>query len=1475
MPLNTDTTFESWLDEIIGSPKSIKEETVIALKKKYERYWMLLAKANPSADITDADIISAFTEGPEALTDLQGVTSTISLKKLYENPYKTIKALAESTKNDIFNLDELASDRRTEMATRLMKGYVTDGDGSAPDSKYRDTGTRLDRANNVVLRGLHSASRIPLSLIYPIDPGTGKSTIQLVVDKTNGTDPKGIGEWEDRRVVEENIQKQTYHKSYMGLSTAVAGLAASMESTNPRLALKNDAYFEYGRVIAQELGTDLDLVLNTSDNGYLAVVLDTDLYTEKFDNTTGRWKRVRIDDAQNATKGFLGWDKSGDVARGKFSDKRLKGSSFTDIGILHKTLAENAGGDIEVLVANPNLMAKALNIDPADFVTFTPETQSFYKEFLRAEELRLRKSFIGIGETGLSLQKKWEQAGLTKTLRGRDYSDELSETWLIGDLDHCINQTSNRLFLSVQKSQPQLMAMLPKQIEQEIYNSEFKKQKAKIYANEMTKANRGGYTPLSTAQIELKAKANASAYVASKASEITDKTDRAIKRLKSATEAVNIASDLYATATFKEFFENVQSGSLVKSLIVLSRAYGSMPDSPVWLRSTAQWTNFADPDVVKNKIDRAIYHSNVFRYNRYTPIPGDETSVFGLLKKIESAGLHQKTVNTALVNDISISDLLNHPDKLADFYAKLEEAKKFALANPNNPLQGTPLDGYIEILDKMGLLQKDSVGKYYLDYANENYTAFLKTQTKILQWANPVTVLTDRFTKNILHYTGVQIDAKKTAAGLNPVLNTLNKATFGQLESSMWLDWAVTDSTGRSLGYSTFRRVQAKNMAGLFENNGVFQMLDILDQKNILVKRLGAGAPTVESLFENFDKLDDLYKNLKDAGEAYKQFLLLRQTSGATVAAKHIPSHLKPYISILKDLNLLNTDQAGKFLFETVFANYDKFIGPTGAKTTLLALSSGKNALLSAKRWELVKRMYSSKRHLDIIFKGNLQLYSGLLKNYNNYSNMLRNYLIKNVIFGQQITSIPGIGKIYKPIQELIKDLGFSDQLTLSQTVKNWRFVKSVTGFGAKLQSNPAILAKLTSQAFLKKILQSAIAKFGVKALGFILQAFAGFLSGGLSWAFTIIAGTLFKMGLKLLKFDLVGAGKVIAEDTKSFVMTIKKIVVYPFRLLISLVLSCVALPIGCIIIVAAIAMPASIAPLQKMSGAVRPPDQNTQSEMVQVTKIANKTDWWLGKHTSIEYTIKVTNLTTQELLIDEFSDSLFISWACGNNPLISYFGETSFVGNLDNQYDPSKILYQTLTPGGSLELKYKLKDITDKDATYTNEVQVSVAQDPGKYATSFASVQIGAGGCADCPAMSPVSIPPAYISACPGEIATHTGESAESIDYAASIGTPVYATFSGTAQSIISDTGYGNRVILTSPLGFYAIFAHLSVVHIPTTPTPVTNLQLIGEVGRTGNSTGPHLHYEFRTGGMSCQGRPLKMAPPFIPDLPAGSCTW
>jgi hypothetical protein len=91
-----------------------------------------------------------------------------------------------------------------------------------------------------------------------------------------------------------------------------------------------------------------------------------------------------------------------------------------------------------------------------------------------------------------------------------------------------------------------------------------------------------------------------------------------------------------------------------------------------------------------------------------------------------------------------------------------------------------------------------------------------------------------------------------------------------------------------------------------------------------------------------------------------------------------------------------------------------------------------------------------------------------------------------------------------------------------------------------------------------------------------------------------------------------------------------------------------------------------------------------------------------------------------------------------------------------------------------------------------------------------------------------------------------HTG-----IDFAASIGTPIYATADGTIDEVqVSFSGYGKMIEIDHGFGYRTRYAHMHGFTVRK-GQKIKRGELIGYVGDTGLSTAPHLHYEvFINGG-------------------------
>ncbi len=116
-------------------------------------------------------------------------------------------------------------------------------------------------------------------------------------------------------------------------------------------------------------------------------------------------------------------------------------------------------------------------------------------------------------------------------------------------------------------------------------------------------------------------------------------------------------------------------------------------------------------------------------------------------------------------------------------------------------------------------------------------------------------------------------------------------------------------------------------------------------------------------------------------------------------------------------------------------------------------------------------------------------------------------------------------------------------------------------------------------------------------------------------------------------------------------------------------------------------------------------------------------------------------------------------------------------------------------------------------------------------------------------------ALPPAvstgtFLIPATGRVTTLYGTSSHTngcaIDIANSTGTPIYASDAGTVIKVGNYGTYGNRIVIKHANGYSTLYAHLSEFNCEV-GDEVRQQQIIGYMGSTGYSTGPHLHFEIR----------------------------
>jgi murein DD-endopeptidase MepM/ murein hydrolase activator NlpD len=87
-------------------------------------------------------------------------------------------------------------------------------------------------------------------------------------------------------------------------------------------------------------------------------------------------------------------------------------------------------------------------------------------------------------------------------------------------------------------------------------------------------------------------------------------------------------------------------------------------------------------------------------------------------------------------------------------------------------------------------------------------------------------------------------------------------------------------------------------------------------------------------------------------------------------------------------------------------------------------------------------------------------------------------------------------------------------------------------------------------------------------------------------------------------------------------------------------------------------------------------------------------------------------------------------------------------------------------------------------------------------------------------------------------------------LDFSAPSGTPIYATAQGVVRTAGNlGNGYGNHVIINHGYQYTTLYGHMFRIKVRQGQS-VKRGEVIGYVGNTGKSTGPHLHYEVMKGG-------------------------
>jgi len=176
-----------------------------------------------------------------------------------------------------------------------------------------------------------------------------------------------------------------------------------------------------------------------------------------------------------------------------------------------------------------------------------------------------------------------------------------------------------------------------------------------------------------------------------------------------------------------------------------------------------------------------------------------------------------------------------------------------------------------------------------------------------------------------------------------------------------------------------------------------------------------------------------------------------------------------------------------------------------------------------------------------------------------------------------------------------------------------------------------------------------------------------------------------------------------------------------------------------------------------------------------------------------------------------------------------------------DDENAPPEILYASLTVGGEARRVYRFQG-ADGVVDYFDEAGRSLKKFLLRKPISDGILRSGFGS-----RFHPIL----------GYARPHTG-----IDWANKVGTPILAAGNGTIRMADWKSGYGRHIEIQHANGYVTTYSHMSGFAKNMAPgTRVRQGQVIGYVGSTGLSTGPHLHYEVRINGSFVD--PLKIRLP------------
>jgi murein DD-endopeptidase MepM/ murein hydrolase activator NlpD len=174
---------------------------------------------------------------------------------------------------------------------------------------------------------------------------------------------------------------------------------------------------------------------------------------------------------------------------------------------------------------------------------------------------------------------------------------------------------------------------------------------------------------------------------------------------------------------------------------------------------------------------------------------------------------------------------------------------------------------------------------------------------------------------------------------------------------------------------------------------------------------------------------------------------------------------------------------------------------------------------------------------------------------------------------------------------------------------------------------------------------------------------------------------------------------------------------------------------------------------------------------------------------------------------------------------------EVLYSGDEQNADPKSDVLYASLTVGGEPKKYYRFVSPDDSVVDYYDETGKSAKKFLVRKPVTDAIMRSGFGS-----RKHPIL----------GYTKMHTG-----VDWACPLGTPIYAAGNGEIEKAGWESGYGKYIRIKHANGYETAYGHMTAFARGIDPgVKVHQGQVIGYVGSTGQSTGPHVHYEIIING-------------------------